>query len=315
MISTLAQLLVTGIAMGFIYCLVAIEYTLIWNSTGLVNFAHDKFITLGAYFFGGTMYVLFGNNFVLCVIGTTVAMFLYGVVVSKVIFMPLSKMPTRIYAVTGTLMLSIIMRESIRIIWGPAPFTVPKWLVGTFSMGTIIIPRVNIIIIIISVILLIVQNLFFKKTKLGKGLTCVSQDKEVAALMGIDVNKNIAISVGISSMLCGWIGILVIPLFSINASMSGTIAMKGFSAGVVGGFGTMGGAVVGGLLIGIIENLYVLIGPSTYKDVVSFVILICFLIINPGGIAGLVSKKKKRNVIAIVKDYCLGKEKNNEKNK
>ena len=113
MISTLAQLLVTGIAMGFIYCLVAIEYTLIWNSTGLVNFAHDKFITLGAYFFGGTMYVLFGNNFVLCVIGTTVAMFLYGVVVSKVIFMPLSKMPTRIYAVTGTLMLSIIMRESI----------------------------------------------------------------------------------------------------------------------------------------------------------------------------------------------------------
>ena len=111
--------------------------------------------------------------------------------------------------------------------------------------------------------------------------------------MGIDVNKNIAISVGISSMLCGWIGMLVIPLFSINASMSGTIAMKGFSAGVVGGFGTMGGAVVGGLLIGIIENLYVLIGPSTYKDVVSFVILICFLIINPGGIAGLVSKKEK----------------------
>lgn len=309
--STFLQLLVTGIAMGFIYCMVAIEHTLVWKTTGLVNFAHDKFITLGAYFFGGTMCMLFPNNFLLAVLCTTVFMFLYGMLAARAIFMPLSKMPQGIYAVTGCLMLSIIMREGIRVIWGPAPFTVNNWLTGTIKLGDVVLPVVNIYIIVASIILLVLQWLFFSKTRLGKSLTCVSQDKEVAALMGINVNRSIAISVGISSMLCGWIGMLVIPLFSINGNMAGTIAMKGFSAGVVGGFGTYAGAAVGGLFIGILETLYTMFGPSTYKDVVAYLLLIIFLIINPGGIMGVIAdfgkKKKHKNGIAIARDYLFGK--------
>ena len=305
--STIIQLLVTGVAMGFIYCMVATEYTLVYNTTGLINFAHEKFITLGAYFFGGTMYVLFQNHLIIGIIGTVVFMFLYGMAVSGLIFIPLSKMPFRIFAVTGTLMLSIIMREAIRIIWGPAPFTVPNFLVGTFNIHGIVIARVNVYIIILSAVLLIAQRLFFTKTKTGKALTCVSQDKEVALLMGIDVRTNIAISVGISSMLCGVIGMMVIPLFSINGSMAGSIALKGFSAGVVGGFGTYGGAIVGGLFIGIIENLYLLVGPSTYKDVVAFVLLILFLIVNPGGIMGMLRKKKRPSVAKRVKQELFGR--------
>ena len=125
--------------------------------------------------------------------------------------------------------------------------------------------------------------------------------------MGIDVRTNIAISVGISSMLCGIIGMMVIPLFSINGSMAGSIALKGFSAGVVGGFGTYGGAIVGGLFIGIIENLYLLVGPSTYKDVVAFVLLILFLIVNPGGIMGMLRKKKRPSVAKRVKQELFGR--------
>lgn len=285
--ATFTQLLVTGLALGFIYCLVAIEYTLIYNTTGLINFAHEKFIMLGAYFFGGTMLKLFPGNFAVALAGTSLFMMAYGLVVAVLILMPLSKMPFRIFAVTGTLMLAIIMRELTRIIWGPAPFTVPGFLVGTVRFGEIVLPAVNIYIIVVAIVLLIAQQLFFTKSRWGKALTCVSQDKEVAALMGINVKRNIAISVGISSMICGWIGMLVIPLFSINQSMAGSIALKGFSAGVVGGFGTIGGAIVGGLAIGVLESLYLMIGPAIYKDVVAFALLIIFLIINPSGIMGM----------------------------
>ena len=112
----------------------------------------------------------------------------------------------------------------------------------------------------------------------------IAQDKEAAALMGINVKKNIAITVAISSVICGVIGILVIPLLSVSHTMASVISLKGFAAGVVGGFGSYTGALVGGLLIGILENLYLAVGPSAYKDVVAFIVLILILMLKPAGI-------------------------------
>ncbi len=285
--SSLFQLLVTGISLGFIYALVSIAYTLIFNTTGLVNFAHERFIVLGAYLFAGTMLNLFPGNFPLAVIGTLLGMMLYGLFVANVVFIPLSKLPFRIFAMAGTLFMGIVMKEAIRLIWGPAPFIVNGWLSGIVTIGGAVISNIHIYIIVFSIILLIAQRLFFTRTRMGKALTCVSQDKEVAALMGINVKRNISLSIGISSLLCGCIGLLVIPLFSVYHTMASSIGMKGFCAGVVGGFGSIGGAVLGGLFIGVVENLDLLVGPSTYKDVVAFALLILFLIINPGGFTGM----------------------------
>lgn len=290
--SSLFQLLVTGISLGFIYALVSIAYTLIFNTTGLVNFSHERFIVLGAYLFAGTMLELLPNNFPLAVLGTLIGMMLYGLFVANVVFIPLSKLPFRIFAMAGTLFMGIVMKEAIRLIWGPAPFIINGWLSGIVNIGGAVISNVHIYIIVFSIFLLVAQRLFFTRTRTGKALTCVSQDKEVAALMGINVKRNISLSIGISSVLCGCIGLLVIPLFSVYHTMASSIGTKGFCAGVVGGFGSIGGAVVGGLFIGIVENLYLLVGPSTYKDVVAFALLILFLIINPGGFVGMFKHKK-----------------------
>lgn len=300
--SSLFQLLVTGISLGFIYALVSIAYTLIFNTTGLVNFSHERFIVLGAYLFAGTMLELFPDNFPLAVIGTLIGMMMYGLFVANVVFIPLSKLPFRIFAMAGTLFMGIVMKEAIRLIWGPAPFIINGWLSGIVNIGGAVISNVHIYIIVFSIFLLVAQRLFFTRTRTGKALTCVSQDKEVAALMGINVKRNISLSIGISSVLCGCIGLLVIPLFSVYHTMASSIGMKGFCAGVVGGFGSIGGAVVGGLFIGIIENLYLLVGPSTYKDVVAFALLILFLIINPGGFVGMF-KHKKAPLGATLKRY------------
>ena len=278
------QLLVSGIGMGCIYCLVAIEYTLIYNASGLVNFGHEKFIMLGAYIFAGTMVLGLNLPTPIAILGALALMALFGIAAATGLFAPLSRMHSNIYAVMGTIMLSKILGEAGRLLWGPAPFNLPDFIKGSFHIGEVSIPKVYPVIIVVTAILLLVIDMMFKRTKIGKAMRCVAQDKTAAALMGIDVDRNIAITVALSSVICAIIGILIIPVFNVSLGMSTMIALKGFSAGVVGGFGSIPGAIVGGLLIGVVESLYSGVGPTVYRDVLAFVLLIVFLLAKPTGI-------------------------------
>lgn len=278
------QLLVSGLGMGCIYCLVAIEYTLIYNASGLVNFGHEKFIMLGAYIYAGTMILKLGLPVPVAILGALVLMALFGMLTATCLFTPLSRMQSNIYAVMGTIMLSKILGEVGRLSWGPAPFNLPDFIKGSFHIGEVSIPKVYPVIIAVTVVLLLAIELMFNKTRIGKAMRCVAQDKTAAALMGINVDKNIAITVALSSLICCVIGVLIIPIFNVSLSMSTMIGLKGFSAGVVGGFGSIPGAIVGGLLIGIVESLYSGVGPTVYRDVVAFVLLIVFLLVKPTGI-------------------------------
>lgn len=284
MAQTVLQLALSGLAMGFIYSLIGIEFTIIFNASGLVNFAHDKFVMLGAYFFAGTFVLQLGLNPIIAYILTIIVMALFGIVVANGIFNPLRNMGTDIIAVMGTIMLAKILTEGVRLIWGPTPFTITGFLSGTIQVGGLVIANANIYIIVISLLLVGGLQLFFKKSKLGKAMRCVNQNKEASALMGIDVTKCISLTIALSSMICATIGILIIPLFNVDGNMASMIGLKGFAAGVIGGFGYLPGCVVGGLFIGILENLSVLFLPAVYKDVVSFVLLIAFLLIKPSGI-------------------------------
>lgn len=290
--TTFIQLAVSGIAMGFIYCLVAIETTLIWKATGLLNFAHDKMITLGAFFFGGTMVRFFGSSIPLAIAGTTLFMALFGVLFASVVVNPLRNMPSRIFAMAGAIFFGFILRELLRLGYGPIAFSVPDFLTGTLHFGEVAISETYVWIVAVSVVLLIAQTLFFKYSKLGRAVRCVAEDKECAAAMGIDVRKNIALSVAISTVICGWIGILVAPIFTINHNMAATIGMKGYCAGVIGGFGTYGGAICGGLLLGIVEMLYMLVGDAVYKDLVAFLLMAVFMFFKPNGLLGEENGKK-----------------------
>ena len=285
MFGILIQLIVSGIAMGFIYALVGIEYTLIWNASGVLNFSHDKMITTGAYTFGGTYILGLGMDFIPGILLSLITVALLGIVVARVIFIPLRNM-TMIYTIMATVMLGKIIVEAIRLLWGPVPFSVPGFLIGTVKAGDVVISIANIAIIAAAAFCVLALQLFLYKTKPGKAMRCVAQNRKAAQLMGIDVRTVMTVTVMISMMICCLIGLLVSPLLNITTTMSNMIGLKGFAAGVIGGFGYLPGAILGGLCIGIVENIASMVLPSVYKDIVAFVLLVGFLLIRPAGITG-----------------------------
>lgn len=280
------QLIISGVGIGCVYFLVAFEFTIIWNASSLINFGHDKFIMLGAYIFAGTFIRFLGVNYFLGAVMAVAVMGIFGALVAIGIFNPLRNMPSDIYAVMGTIMLAKFLGEATRFVWGPEPFRIENFLEGNFYFGNLVIAKANIYIIIASLIFLYLQHIFFTRTRMGKAMSCVAMDKTASALMGINVGRNIIYTIAFSSIICCIVGILIIPIFNVDLGMANMIGLKGFAAGVVGGFGTIPGAIAGGIFIGLLENLYLMFGPAIYKDVVGFVVFILFLLIKPNGIVG-----------------------------
>ena len=283
------QLIVSGIALGFIYALVSIEYTLIFNSTGLLNFSHDKLIMMGAYVFAGQFVLGMGCSYLVATLATIVTMFLLGVLIAKGIFNPLRNMSSPIFAVIGTVIMGRIFKEIARLVWGATAFNIPGYLKGTYKLGDVVITRANVIIIVVSIIIVAALQVFFYHTKTGKAMRCVQQNKTASTLMGINVTSNINFTIALSAVICSCIGMLVVSLFSVSLTMSSMIGLKGFAAGVVGGFGSFPGAIIGGIVIGVVENISTLVIPPLYKDCISFVLMIVFMLVRPQGILG---KKK-----------------------
>lgn len=279
------QLLISGIAMGFVYSLVSIEYTLIWNSMGLLNFGHERIIMLGAYIYAGTMILDLGLSYLPGVVGALILVAALGVLVALVIFIPLRNM-NRICAIIATVMMGNIINEGVRLYYGPEAMTVKGFMNGVFRVGNLVIAKAYIYIIGIALVIMVLLDLFMKRTKTGKAMRCVASNKTAASLMGIDVTRNMVITTAISFSICCVLGIAVIPVFSVNSTMATMISLKGFAAGVIGSFGSIPGAIVGGLVLGIVENIAGMVFPSTFKDVVAFIFLIAVLLIKPTGILG-----------------------------
>lgn len=284
MLETILQLLITGVALGFVYALVGVEYTLIWQSSGLLNVAHNMLITTAAFVFGGTFMLGLGWPVWLSVIATLVVMFALGWIISAAIFNPLRNMPLTMYSIVGTMIFAKVIAEALRLIYGPYTFTIPGFLTGVIKIGDIVFAKTYAYIIVVAIILILALEAYQKLTKPGKAMRAVAQNKTAAAIMGINIDRSINVTTGLSCVICGIIGILVIPLFTISHTMSNMIGLKGWAAGIVGGFGYIPGTIVGGLLIGIVESLAILVIPATYKDIVAFVLLIFVLLVRPGGL-------------------------------
>ena len=255
----------------------------------MVNFAHESFIVLGAYIFAGTFERALAFPHWLAILLTLVCMAAFGVLVASIILNPLRNLQFVTYAMFGTMMLSRIIIEICRLSWGSLPFTVKGFLRESISIGSTTLSESYIYIIIISIIVISVLQFFFKFTKAGKAMICVSQNKDAAALMGINVTASINLTVAISAIICGIVGILCAPLYNVSSNMVTSAATKGFCAGVIGGFGSYPGAIIGGILIGLVEQFGIIFIPSVWKDALSFGLMIIFLLIRPGGII----KRKK----------------------
>jgi len=279
------QLLIGGIAMGFIYALVAVHNTLIFNSTGLINFSQDKIVMLGAYVFAASYVLELGLPHFPAIFLALLTLALFGILIAHTIFFPLRNV-SRLCAIIGTVMLGRIIVEGVRLIYGPAPIPVRGFFNNITFLGPVVLPNANIFIIATAIIVITLLQLFLTKTKPGKAMRCVAQNRMAAELMGINIALNMAGTVSISFAISCIIGIMVAPIFMVEFNMAVMIGLKGFAAGVIGGWGYLPGVIAGGLLIGILENLAAVVFPAVFRDVVAFAILILFLMFRPTGIFG-----------------------------
>ncbi|MEG0751172.1 MAG: branched-chain amino acid ABC transporter permease [Oscillospiraceae bacterium] len=289
----LVQQIVGGLAIGSIYALVAIGYTLIWRALGVLNFSQGDLLMLGAYI-GYQYNVLMDVNYILAIFLTILTSALVGLVYSGVLE-PIRGRKSKTDNMVVTIGLSTIIRNLCRIIWGAEPLAIPNVFEGqNITVFGATIPAIKIWISIITIFLVVVLTAFFSVTRWGRALRAAAEDRSTARLMGISVRKADSITLMISSALAGAAGILIAPIFYITADMGAYYGQKAFLSSTIGGLGSLGGGLLGGYFLGVVEYLGSIYVSSGYKDIISFVILIIVLIVLPNGFTNLFKSGKEK---------------------
>ena len=285
----LPQLIVSGIAAGSLYALVAIGLVLIYKATDIVNFAQGESVTVGAYI-GWLMVTEFKMGYFPAMIVVVIGSALVGMLVERIAYRPLIKSPP-FTVILATLAIGILITNIIRLIWQDTPRTI-KGVLSAEPLefaGLLITPERLGIMLTVAVVVTALM-MFFRYAKLGKAMRATAQSQEAAALMGISVPGIFSKTWALGSALGGLAGMLIAPLVGITTELGGVL-IPGFVAAIVGGFTSIPGAIVGGLLVGVLENLGgVYVSPS-FKRVVSFIVLIAVLMIKPSGLFGKPIKK------------------------
>jgi len=286
------QQMVNGISLGSIYALIALGYTMIYGIIKLINFAHCDVYMIGAYIgFAATTYANLG--FFPALIISMVACSVLGMIIEKIAYKPLrnsSKIAVLITAIGMSLLLEYVMMFFV----GAEVRSYPEVLSeASFDIGSIVINMQQIYIVLTAIALMIILQFIVKKTKIGKAMRAVSADKDAAQLMGIKVDSTISFTFAIGSALAGAGGVLVgIYYNSIDPLMGMMPGLKAFVAAVFGGIGSIPGAMIGGMSIGVLETLVSGYGNSMYRDAFVFAFLIIILILKPSGLLGKNTKEK-----------------------
>lgn len=285
------QLLFNGLIAGAIYALVASGFSLIYSTCKFVHFAHGVTIAFSAYF----LYFLFsglGLNFWLSVIFAIIFAALLGWSMNKVVYKNLRKRKTsNVILLMASFALLIFFESLILMLFGADVKTVGyiKITKGLEFLGAIITP-LQIVIIAVSIVLLVLLYFFMKKTKIGKAMRAVADNKDVAEVVGISSEKIYSWSFIIGSAIAGIAAILVGLEQNLEPTMGTNLMIKGFTGAIIGGIGSVPGAVLGSFLLGFAENFGIWFLPSGYKDAIAFVILFIFLLFRPQGILGIRKK-------------------------
>ena len=279
------QLLFQGIAIGAVYALVALGFVLIFRATNVVNFAQGEFSMVAAFLMV-VCAVDLGWPYWMSFLVALAGMALLGAVFNLGVYYPL-RHRTYLPVIISTIGASILMTNSTLAIYGPQPQVLPGWFeTPGFQVGGVYLDSQYLLIIAVTAALVAFQYWFFEHTLLGKKLQATSQDKEMAGLLGIPVATMIMITFVYSALLGGIAGILVAPILFVSVTMGSAIALKAFAATIIGGFGDVAGAIIGGLSLGIIETFGAAYVSVPYKDGFAFLVLVLFLVFRPRGIFG-----------------------------
>jgi len=273
--------LITGITIGFIYALVGMGFTVIYNSSGIINFAQGEFVMAGGMI--SVFLIASGSPTILAYLLAVIITAILGVILWKLT--DLSKDSSQVSLIILTLGYAIFLRGLAEVVFDKELHTM-KPLLGNGSIelfGTVVSYQM-LLIIVISILIVIALWLFFNKTWLGKAMVAASQNVDSAKLMGISIPKILMLNYTIAATIAAIGGILLTPITSTNYEVGMMLGLKGFAAAIVGGLSNPFGAVVGGLLLGIMETLVAGYISSEYKDAVAFIIMLLILFFRPGGI-------------------------------
>jgi branched-chain amino acid transport system permease protein len=286
------QTILSGVAVGCIYGLVALGFVLIYKATEVINFAQGDMMVLGA-FSAYSMITFLGWPYWVALIVTTVCMGFLGTILERVVLRSLIGEP--VFAIVMlTLGLGYLIRATVSMVpgWGTDTYGFhTPFSDRTLNYGELVLAQEQVAIIVMTVLFILALFLFFRYTRVGVAMRATSQNQLAAVYMGISINKVFSLTWTISAALGGAAGILLAPITFVHMMM-GFIGLKAFPAAVLGGFGSVPGAIVGGVIIGVSESLAGVYLPMGWKDVAAWIILILVLIVRPQGIFGIQEKKK-----------------------
>lgn len=278
------QILFAGLALGSIYALVALGFVLIIRATNVVNFAQGDFAMLGG--FAMVAFMGAGVPYWLSIILALLIMGAFGVIFNLGVYYPL-RHRSFLPVIISTLGASIFMQNTVLYFFGPQPKPMQRVFSSPgIEVGGVFMDSQYLVILGVTAIAVAFQYFLFEHTMLGKRLQATSQDKDMARLVGIPVAAMIAFTFIYSAVLGGVAGILVSPILFVSIGMGSIIALKAFSATIIGGFGDVTGAIVGGLLLGVVESFGASYISVPYKDAFAFLLLFVFLLLRPQGIFG-----------------------------
>jgi len=282
----LLEQVVNGLQLGFVYALIAVGYTMVYGIIKLINFAHGEMYMLGAYF-GFYAITMFKLSLFPAMLVSMVAAAVVGVLLERIAYRPLRNSP-RISVLITAIGASLLFQSTAQLVFGAAFKPFPQAMpFRRIQLGPVFITNRQFLIFGVAVVLMVALHLLVTYTKFGKAMRAVARDKEAALLMGINVDRIISITFALGSALAATAGILVGMYYNRIDPYMGTMpGLKAFVAAVLGGIGIVPGAVVGGLLMGVAENLVVTLGSSTLRDAVAFAVLIVVLLVRPNGLLG-----------------------------
>ncbi len=286
--SLLLQLAVNGLIAGSIYALIASGFSLIYGTNKFMHFAHGISVVVAGYFIF-TLFTLWKTNFYLAFLLTLILSGLFGAGMYRLIYLPLQKRKaSNVILLMASIAILILFQNLVQAIFGADVKTLNliKVSKGISIFGAIITP-LQITIVLSSLALLIGLYFFMKKSKLGRDMRAVADNKELAAVVGINERKVVDYSFIIGSVLAGVAGVLIGLEQNLEPAMGTTLVIKGFTGAVIGGISSVPASILGSYILGFAENFGIWYLPSGYKDAIAFVLLFIFLLFRPSGLFGV----------------------------
>jgi len=281
----LLQHIINGLIIGGAYALIGIGLTLVLGIMNVVNFAHGELYMLGAYFLY-TLTELVGVNYFAAILISTMGVAVVGLLIERSILKPL-RGRTPDSSLLATIGLLIVLQNAARFIWSPVPQVIHHpFSSRALSIGPIMITEVRVFIALVAVALIVGTHFLVQKTTFGKAMRATFQDRGMAGILGIRVDRIYAFTFAFGSALAAIAGGLLGTIFVAAPTMGGFAVVKAFAVVILGGMGSFPGAILGGLILGVSENLGAAYISSGYKDAIAFALIILILIFKPYGLLG-----------------------------